>query len=155
MGTEDLCMKKIVLVLTISLVAFLAIKMGRTNPVAQKTVQIGSQSLSIEVVSTPAEITKGLGERDALGSDGMLFVMPSREIPSFWMMGMRFDLDFIWIDGDKVIDITENVSAEPGANPNQLKTYSPKSPVTHVLEMNAGEVQKRGIKIGDTVRFSY
>ena len=122
----------------------------RTN-----TVEIGTEIFTVEVANTTATITKGLGERDAIGSDGMLFVMPQRDIPSFWMYGMRFDLDFVWIDRDTVLDITENVQAEQGAVPSELKTYSPNGPVTHVLELNSGEVKKRGLKIGDRVQFSY
>lgn len=115
-------------------------------------ISIGSQKLSVEVAKTTAEISLGLGQRDTLGSDGMLFVMPSRAIPTFWMKDMRFDLDFVWIDGSSVIDLTENVSAQRGEPDSALRIYAPKSPATHVLELNAGEIKKRGIKVGDSVK---
>jgi uncharacterized protein len=148
-------MKKSIGIVILFLAVFFVIKMIRANPTTDKTMRIGSQTLFIEEVSTPEKITKGLGERDTLGSDGMLFVMPSRGIPAFWMKGMRFDLDFIWIDGDRVVDVTENVRLEPGIPESSLRIYSPRYPVTHVLELNAGEIKKRDIKVGDPVQFSY
>ncbi len=114
-------------------------------------IQVGAESLSVEVVDTPEKITKGLGYRDTLGSDGMLFVMPTRSIPTFWMKGMRFDLDFVWIDSNTVVDLSANVLAEPKVPDAQLKIYSPKAPVTHVLELPSGDIEKKGIRIGDKV----
>lgn len=125
----------------------------RTIAPKANTMEIGDELLSIEIANTPSKITKGLGERDSLGSNGMLFVMPSRGIPTFWMKGMRFDLDFVWIDGEKVVDASQHVKAEPGVPDSALRLYAPIYPVTHVLEMNAGEINKRGIQVGDTVRF--
>lgn len=114
-------------------------------------VRIGTQTLSVEVVTTAETITKGLGGRSAIGSDGMLFVMQKRDIPYFWMKDMQFDLDFLWIDRDKIVDITANVPAQTGAADSELRVYAPKVPVTHVLEIPAGDSRKRNIAIGDTV----
>ncbi|MEP7166870.1 MAG: DUF192 domain-containing protein [Candidatus Woesebacteria bacterium] len=150
-------MKKIILLL-ITIVAifllgsFILKKSPVTQNESQDTITVGSQKLAIERAKTIPEITLGLGKRDTLGSDGMLFVMPARDIPTFWMKDMRFDLDFVWIDSNKVVDLTEKVSAQKGEPDSALRFYSPITPVTHVLEMNAGEVQKRGIKIGDSVQ---
>lgn len=118
-----------------------------------KSLRIGQNSLQVEIADSVPKITLGLGERDTLGSDGMLFVMPTRTVPAFWMKGMRFALDFVWIDGNRVIDLTENVPAEPTVSDANLKIHSPKSPATHVLELNAGEIKRRGISIEDTVSY--
>ena len=117
-----------------------------------KRITVGSQELSVEIANDPSEITKGLGERDQIGSDGMLFVLSQRIIPTFWMKGMRFALDFVWIDGGRVVDLTENVPAEPGVVDAKLKRYSPDHVVTHVLELDAGEIKKREISVGDSVQ---
>lgn len=122
----------------------------RTN---LQRVQIGDQTLKVETAKTTSQITIGLGERDAIGSDGMLFVLPERSIPSFWMKGMRFDLDFVWIDANTVVDLTANVSAQKGVAVEQLKLYRPNQPVTQVLELPAGEIARRGIGIGDAVSY--
>ncbi|HSW89603.1 MAG TPA: DUF192 domain-containing protein [Patescibacteria group bacterium] len=120
-----------------------------------KKISIGSNSLSVEVVSTSEQLSKGLGDRDKLDSDGMLFVLPQRQMATFWMKDMLFALDFVWIDSGRVVDLTVNVPAQPGIADQFLRVYSPKSPVTHVLEMNAGEVAKRHIQVGDRVDIRY
>lgn len=153
MGSEDNPMKKTLLLIPVIIFILVLIFIGKpTNSSKLKVIKIGARSLSVELAQTIPEITLGLGQRDALGSDGMLFVMPEKSIPTFWMKDMRFDLDFVWIDTDRVIDLTENVSAQRGDPEYKLRVYSPRLPATHVLEMNSGEVQKMGIKIGDSVR---
>ncbi len=148
--------KLIFIVFTLSVIGFLFWNFQNSKFKDQtkgtEQIQISSQTLSVEVAKSIPEITLGLGQRDVLGSDGMLFVMPVRVIPTFWMKDMQFDLDFVWIDTDKVIDLTENVSAQRGEPDYKLKMYSPRAPATHVLELNAGEIKKRGIQVGQTVQ---
>jgi uncharacterized protein len=121
--------------------------------VTRSHVFIGTQDFAVEIARSPQELEKGLGDRKELGSDGMLFLLPTRSIPSFWMKGMQFALDFIWIDEGKVVDITANVPPQPQIPDRYLTIYSPRVPVTSVLEVVSGEVKKRGIRIGDQVRF--
>ena len=116
---------------------------------------IGQTLFQVEVARTAEQITKGLSDRNAIGADGMLFILPQRYIPSFWMFHMRFPLDFVWIDGDKVVDLTEHVPAPANGTPNTaLPMYSPKSPVTHMLELPDGAIKKYLIQVGDTVKLS-
>lgn len=113
---------------------------------------IGKTSLRVEVVQSPSALERGLGGRNSIGSDGMLFVLPQKSIPTFWMKDMKFSLDFIWIDSDKVVDITEGVLAPRASElESVLPRYSPKFLTTHVLEIPAGSVKKYGIQIGDAV----
>lgn len=156
MGVKNTRMKKFLLIiLTLSLISFVFWNFRKKSEqigIQTQTIRIGTQKLSVEIARTIPQITLGLGQRDSLGSDGMLFVMPIRSTPSFWMKDMQFDLDFVWIDTNIVVDLTENVSAQRGEPDSRLRIYSPRFPVTHVLEMNSGEVKKLGIKIGDVVQ---
>jgi len=112
-------------------------------------VQIGSNQLTVEVVNTSASLTQGLGGRDRIGSDGMLFSLPQRQIAEFWMMGMSFPLDFVWIDGDQIVGMLENAPAPSNQDIVNLPTYSSKEPVTLVLELDAGRVAKLQLAVGD------
>lgn len=117
-------------------------------------MRIGSSVLRVETAQTANAIEKGLGNRASIGSDGMLFILPTRTTPSFWMKGMQFALDFVWIDTDRVVDLHTNVLPHANnQNTQAFPTYHPKSPVTHVLELPAGDVAKRNIVIGDSVQF--
>jgi uncharacterized membrane protein (UPF0127 family) len=92
----------------------------------------------------------GLGGRDGLPDGlGMLFVYPAAGPHAFWMKGMRFDIDILWIDGDHIVDIAARV---PHAVPPPLPTYRPRVPADHVLEVTAGTAEARGWRIGDAVR---
>jgi uncharacterized membrane protein (UPF0127 family) len=71
------------------------------------------------------------------------------------MKGMRFPLDLVWIDGDRVVDVTARVPNEPPGTPDaQLPVYSPSRPANRVLEVNAGWAQRNGVKAGDRVLYS-
>lgn len=63
---------------------------------------------------------------------------------------MNFPLDFIWINNDKIVDISENIQAPAkGTLDADLEKIVPKASVDTVLEVNAGFVSANGIKIGD------
>lgn len=118
-----------------------------------KQVQINGSKLNIEIADTQAKRAKGLGGRENLASDsGMLFVFPEPKKYSFWMKGLSFPLDFIWIRGEKIVSILQNV---PPPAPNQpdssLPVYQPNVEVDKVLEVNAGVIQRLNIKVGDTL----
>ena len=117
---------------------------------------VGGASFEIEIAFTPEDRTRGLSGRDALADGaGMLFVFESGRASSFWMRGMRFALDFVWIgDNCEVVGVHANVPAPPAETPvGELPQYASETPARYNLEINAGEAAKRGIKAGDAVKF--
>ncbi len=116
------------------------------------TVQIGSTIISVETVATPEQQRKGLsGKTSLLDEQGMLFIFSKPGMYGFWMKGMLFPIDIIWIQNGKILAIEKNVAPEPNAT--NLKTFYPPTPVTEVLEVNAGFAKARGFKEGDEVVF--
>jgi hypothetical protein len=83
----------------------------------------------------------------------MLFVFDTEGYYSFWMKGMKFPLDFVWINNDKVVQIDKKVSPPLGKSP--IITVNPNFKVDKVLEINAGEVEANNIKVGDKIEFYY
>lgn len=130
------------------------LEVGSKNSDNLQVLLVGDVRVLIEVAETTEEIMLGLSGRDQLGRDeGMLFVFRERQTPTFWMKDMNFSLDFIWIDESRVVDITTKVAAPfPGKEDTQLPLYRPQVPVTEVLEVNAGWVERNGIVVGDEVR---
>ena len=127
-----------------------------TTPIPSPAVIIRAIPFAAEIADTPALRTKGLGYRDQLATNsGMLFVFPNGQASSFWMRGMRFPLDFVWIGADcRVADLTERVPhPEPGAPDATLPLINPAAPAAYTFEINAGEIERFGIEIGDPVRF--
>lgn len=113
----------------------------------KSTVTIKDISLVVELAQTAKQWEDGLAGRRDLGDiDGMLFIFSRYHIPIFWMKGVEFPLDMIWISDGRVVDITHNASVELS---DKLPTYSPKSPINMVLEISAGWAKENNLVIGD------
>jgi hypothetical protein len=121
-------------------------------------VTIRGRHIPVELALTPAEQARGLSNRDALApGTGMIFPYARPEIQAFWMAGMRFDIDIVWIRDGRIVDISARLPRPPpeamsGASPNALPSYRPREPVDLVLEVAAGTAETAGWRIGDAVR---
>jgi len=116
----------------------------------QPIVRINSLDIKVEVAADDVSREKGLSGRPSLGAQGgMLFVFDKPEIPTFWMPDMKFPIDIIWINNNKVVDISPNVSNV--FDPQNPNFYEPGAPAQYVLEVNAGFCESNGINVGDAV----
>ncbi|HEV2107189.1 MAG TPA: DUF192 domain-containing protein [Thermomicrobiales bacterium] len=124
----------------------------RERPV---TVTIGGVNVVAELADEPEEQSQGLGNRDGLmPGTGMLFAFPDVRSRSFWMYGMRFCLDIIWIEDGAVIGAAESVCPSPvGTDVADLPRFSSPGPVSYVLEVPAGFMDEHGLGIGTMVEF--
>ncbi len=119
----------------------------RTPLVAEATVR--GRAFTIEVADTVAKREKGLGDRDSLPRDhGMYFPFEVEQRWVFWMKGMRFPIDIIWIRDGRVVDVHHDAQP-PTVFP--LETFSPAEPADAVLEVNAGIAREMGLEAGDEV----
>lgn len=117
---------------------------------------VNEVKLKVEVAEIPSKRSKGLSGRESLGQDeGMLFIFPSSEKHSFWMKGLKFPLDFVWIKDSEVVDII--TTAQPPTSDQKdkdLPIYSPKVEADKVLEVNSGVVERLKIKVGDMIKIT-
>lgn len=126
---------------------------GENPPLAEGSLNIDGATFNVEVASTTIEQARGLSYRPSLGAQsGMLFLFGSGSVQSFWMQGMNFPLDMIWINGNTIAGFAQNVPAPAsGTAPWSLPIYTSPDNVDKVLEVNAGTVAKYNIKVGDAV----
>lgn len=128
-----------------------------SNNAHTSTVTIRGIQWNVEIVDSAMKRSKGLSHRDFLAYDkGMLFVFDSSDYYYFWMKDMRFPLDIIWIrstgpDTGIVVEADENVQP---LSFSTFQRFSPSEPVDLVLEVNAGQYEKFGIKKGSLVTVS-
>ena len=138
-------MKKIFVVIAAALFLF-TLSYYIRHPVVKKAI-INGHEIRLLLAVTDSEKQKGLGYRDSLPiNSGMLFVYQNKDRYGFWMKGMRFPLDFVWINGNTIVDLTEKVATDAPA-------FAPHVPVDKVLEVNADVIESLGIHIGDPVQF--
>ena len=125
------------------------------NEDGEHAIWVGDTRFKAELAISPDEKSLGLGFRDNLPQDtGMIFLYHDPATYSFWMRGMEFPLDFLWIGpACTIVDISQNVG-EPASNTPtyQLDLVTPTAPALHVLEINAGLSATLGIKIDQPVR---
>jgi uncharacterized membrane protein (UPF0127 family) len=98
----------------------------------------------IDVANTDALRSLGLGERDGYPAGrGMLFVFETPYPYGFWMKGMRFPIDMVFLSHGRVVFI------ERGIGPEDKRIVAPPVPIDQVIEFNAGEA--KDISVGDRI----
>ena len=112
--------------------------------------------INIELAKTADQRSKGLGFRQSLSSDsGMLFLYDTPTKLTFWMKGMNFPLDFIWILDDTIVDLLPNIPNPPANFPDsELPIYSSQAKINKVLEVNSGFIAAHNIKVGDKIKIN-
>ena len=103
----------------------------------------------VEVAATDAERSRGLMFRKSLQEDGgmLFFFRPAREV-AMWMKNTLLPLDMLFIDaGGRIVKIAANTV--PRSTDHILSEYR----ILAVLELNAGQAVRRGIKVGDKVEW--
>ena len=145
-------MKKILLtILGLLFVLALLVFLKTTN---KPSVKIDSKTFYVYVASSDEQKAKGLAIFTTLPeNEGMIFPFSSSDYYAFWMKDMRFPIDIIYIEKNKIVDIFPNVP-QPNSSLDQLPIYKPDKKANYVLEINAGLAKKYKFKNGDLVRIN-
>ena len=128
-------------------VCFLGVGGARTV-----SVDVGGTTVKAEVAADEKSRERGLSGRTSLAEGrGMLFVYPDRLVRTFWMKGMRFPIDIVWITRGKVTGVERNAPVPVGSVP----VYSSGVPADHVLEVPAGWAGRHGADRGSRVTIGW
>ncbi|HET7204930.1 MAG TPA: DUF192 domain-containing protein [Steroidobacteraceae bacterium] len=76
----------------------------------------------------------------------MIFVYQPPQYVAMWMKNTLISLDMLFVDAKGCI-----VTVRERAQPHSLATISSRFPVVLVVELRAGTVAERGIRVGDRV----
>lgn len=120
------------------------------------TVQVDKATVEATVAATEASRRQGLAGTQPLGEkNGMLFIFSESNLHPFWMKGVTYPIDIIWIENDTVSEVLPNVPPAAAGVPDEaLPKYQPAFPVSKVLEVASGWAARNGIQPGDPVRIS-
>ncbi|WP_018865904.1 MULTISPECIES: DUF192 domain-containing protein [unclassified Thioalkalivibrio] len=116
------------------------------NGLPTADLDIGEQTLTVEIAATDRARRIGLMHRDHLPDDhGMLFIWPRPAQYGMWMHNTRIPLDVAFIDADFTIT---NIAS---MTPHSTRIHEAKRPVRYALEVNAGWFERHGVAAGDRV----
>ncbi|HVZ59092.1 MAG TPA: DUF192 domain-containing protein [Patescibacteria group bacterium] len=119
------------------------------------TATFGSTKITLDVADTEQKRETGLSGKTGLSDNqGMLFLFDEPGIPSFWMKGMKFPLDIIFLNNNKIVTIYKNVPAPKTTTEIPTTYYQPTAPANKVLELKAGSADKYNLHNGDAVQVS-
>lgn len=120
---------------------------------SEAVARIRGKTFYLDVAASPTAREIGLAQTDSLPEDrGMLFLYDTPGYYQFWMKGMAFPLDIVFIRYSTIVTIARNV--QPPTRDGSLPRYVPDEPADMVLEVNAGLCDRYGIQEGDTVEIS-
>ena len=131
------------------------------NRYLQAQVKVNGFELIADLAITHDQKAQGLAVKDHLNeNEGMLFVyeQPSRQ--TFWMKGMKFPIDIIWLDNNgTVVHIEQSLQPcisvlNSGDSILNCPIYTPDNNSLYVLETVAGFSQQHNIKIGTNIDFN-
>jgi uncharacterized protein len=107
--------------------------------------ETGEHSFDIEVMTTMGERARGLMFRRSLpAKSGMLFVYDRPQAAAMWMKNTYIPLDMVFIaEGGTVHRIEANTE------PFSTALIASEGDIIAVLELNAGEAARVGLKPGD------
>ncbi len=141
-----------VLVLAVIAIAFFRLRdFNFFGGASEQEITINEVTYSVSIARSPEEKQVGLSDRENLGdNDGMLFVCDEKDRYQFWMRNMNFPIDIIYISDNTVVDVIEN--AQPPEDENATpEVYTPDEPANYVLELKAGQAERAGIEVGNTI----
>lgn len=130
----------------------ISMKFGGGGKLTEKNITLetsaGKTGLTVEIADSGKEREKGLMNREKLESGhGMLFQFEDEAPRMFWMKNTKIPLDIIFFSAKR-----EAVSFVELMNPcitSQCVSYSSIVPAMYALEVPAGFIKEKLVKIGD------
>jgi uncharacterized membrane protein (UPF0127 family) len=116
-------------------------------------VELGGQRYDVEIADDDAERARGLMFRDSLAAGhGMLFVHEREEPQSYWMKNTRIPLDILYFDDARTL-VSQQRDVPPCSLGDACPPYPSDAPARYVLELNAGEAARLGLRDGAEVTY--
>jgi uncharacterized membrane protein (UPF0127 family) len=122
---------------------------GSDSATLEIRTDAGLRSFDVEIADTTAERRTGLMGRESLSPfDGMAFLWSEPVESSFWMKDTLIPLSIAFLDEDgRIVSIMD---MEP-CRADPCPTYGPDAPFVGAVEVARGDLERRGVAVGDTV----
>ena len=140
---------------SLNLNQFLSNKKINDNGYYTMDIIIKNITLNVDIAITDLQKQNGLSVKNTLEEDeGMLFIFEKPKKTGFWMNGMKFPIDIIWLNSNlSIIHIEEEL--QPCLNILNCPVYKPDKNALYVLETVSGFTNKYNVKENDNVYFDH
>jgi uncharacterized protein len=116
-------------------------------------VELEGRRFQVEIADNDLERARGLMFRESMDeSRGMLFIHDSQQPLAYWMKNTKIPLDILYFDKDRHL-VSQQPDVPPCSLGNQCPPYPSRAPALYVLELNAGQAAKLGLKDGAVLTF--
>lgn len=104
---------------------------------------------TLEIAANDSDRIRGLSGRQSLPlNHGLLFIFEEIGNHGIWMKDMNFPIDIIWLNGERqIVGLATDVQPE-----SYPETFYAPQPSILIIEVNAGDVLRQGLKIGDSLQ---
>lgn len=130
-----------------------ALLLGCASAGEEQWVELNGERVIVEVADDDAERARGLMFRDAMPKGhGMLFLHDEESPQAYWMKNTRIALDILYFDAQRRL-VSQQRDVPPCSAGDQCPPYPSEAPARYVLELNAGEAARMGLRNGMTLDF--
>lgn len=122
----------------------------RNQSYQRANLLVNGYQVHVLIAKTVKQINVGLAIKNNLrANEGMLFVLPKENTYRFWMKDMKFPLDIIWLDDNKVV---RHIASDlpPCPKQGECPFYTPGQSYPYVLEVSPGFAKQHHIIVNQT-----
>jgi uncharacterized membrane protein (UPF0127 family) len=128
------------------------------DPTANYTkanVTVNNFTLVAAIAETESQKETGLDVRSSMAENqGMLFPFPEEGDHAFWMKGMKFPIDIIWLDANKTVIHIEHSLPPCTGSDLMCPTHDASQKSMYVLETTAGFSDRHSVREGTRIAFN-
>ena len=139
---------------TLSLIAlFSSIFASGCGNAQDHWVELDGHRFHVEIADDDIERSRGLMFRESMDENrGMLFIHDSQQPLAYWMKNTKLPLDILYFDSERRL-VSQQRDVPPCSLGNRCPPYPSHAPALYVLELNAGQAAKLGLKAGSALTF--
>lgn len=116
-------------------------------------VELEGHRFQVEIADNDLERSRGLMFRELMDDDqGMLFIHDNQQPLAYWMKNTKIPLDILYFDSRRHL-VSQQRDVPPCSLGNRCPPYPSHEAAMYVLELNAGQAAKLGLKNGAALTF--